>query len=180
MTMQTINTISALSTPEAADLGLFLHRSTDADGTERHELETQEGTMDAADLAALRDLITVVLDKPQRPQLTLAPSPSDAPVLASCENVAGVQVSTYRSEDEGLQIALDTDETVHVEQLPALASHLLAIHKDHRFSEARSYFASADALDPSKHTMQSLIRFAEENGFDIAAFMSVAIEVMGR
>lgn len=178
--MQTINTAVPLSTPEAGDLGVFLHRSTDLDGVLRFDLETQEGPMDAEGLAALRDLIALILDKPQRRQLTIAPDPSETPVVVSCVNVAGVQVAEYQSAKEGVTVALETDEVVPVRRIPELIAFLQSVEKDHRLAAARDFFGSEDALDLSKHTMQSLMEYAETHGYDVPAFLTVACEVLGK
>lgn len=181
MTMQTTNTTVPLSTPEAVDLGLFLHRSTDRDGILRYELETQEGPMDAEGLAALRDLIALILDKPQRRQLTFAPDPSDTPVAVSCVNVAGVQVSKYQSTEDGVTVALETDEVVPAPQLVHLVDHLQGILREHApRAQAEHYFSKPDAMDAKAQTVNSVIAFAVSNGYDVAKFTRLASERAGK
>ncbi|WP_394163357.1 hypothetical protein [Galactobacter valiniphilus] len=167
------------STPDAAAFGIFLHSYKDRDGINRYRPDCQEGDPDEYELGLLRDVIDNVLNPPKRHLTVVSAGPSES-VWVSREIVAGVEVSRYNSAVDGPTVALETDEVVHVEHLPELIKHLKSIHEDHRFSEARSYFASEDAIDLKDFTLKSLADFAESNGFDGPAFMTVAAEVMSR
>jgi len=179
VSLQLTATPVKISTPDAAQFGIFAHGYKDVDGIDRYRIEFEEGDPDRDELIAFRGLLEDLVNPP-RSRLAVVPTEPTEPVCVSREIVAGVEVTEYLSAEDGPTVALETDEVVHVEHLPELIKHLTAIHEEHRRAEARSYFASEDAIDPSKHTVQSLARFAEGHGFDVPAFMTVAAEVMSR
>lgn len=178
MSLNSIEPRPAFATAESADLNVFLEFE-DFDGERYFRVVMDSDMPSVKDAHIVRDLLTAFIDS-QAPKLTLVPTDPSDPVCVSREIVAGVEVTEYLSPEDGPTVALETDEVVHVEHLPELIKFLKSIHEDHRLSEARSYFASEDAIDPSKHTVQSLARFAEDHGFDVPAFMTVAAEVMSR
>lgn len=103
-----------------------------------------------------------------------------SPTVSRTDRVAGLIITRYADPEYGCMIAIDTDETVHVEHLPELASYLLSIHKDHRLTEARSYFATEGAIDPATMGVCEMLEFATNNGFDAGAFFEVAAQVIKR